>query len=112
MNTLLPFWIVFTSFVAMANDAVHISDFGCGMLNGKGGSVYTTDSRVTATPTSRGITVMKCTANNVAKTTGRDVYWNYENTGYRCNTRMGTTNDWTEKVRTDGVAVLTCTIRK
>src|SRR5688572_11376504 len=110
MKTVLCALTLLTSSLAMANGAVHISDFGCGMLNGQGGSVYTTDSRVTVTPPNAGVTILKCSARDVANTTGRAVHWNHDNTGLVCNTQMGTTTDWMETVSANGAAVLTCKV--
>lgn len=106
--------VIFAIFVATGafanNGAVRIDDFGCGVLDGNGNGVYTTDSKVVMTPSPNGNTVLKCFAKNVPNNTGRAVRWNYENTGYSCGTQSGSTTDWHETVSTSGRAVLTCII--
>lgn len=108
MKKVILFLALGVSSLAFANGAVHISDFGCGMLDGQGSFVVTTDSRVTVTPPQAGVTVLKCSSRNLANNSGRAVQWNQGNTGYLCNTQMGSTSDWSETVSASGQAVLTC----
>jgi hypothetical protein len=99
------------SSLAFANGAVHMDDFGCGLLDGNGGFVYTTDSRVTITPSNNNVTILKCTARGVANNTGSAAHFDHASTGYPCNTQAGSTYDWHETVSANGVATLTCKVR-
>ena len=105
---MLAFFITAGAFAN--NGAVHINNFGCGVLDGNGNGVYTTNSKVTITHSPNGNTILKCFAKGVPNNTGRAVRWNYATTGYSCGTQSGSTTDWHEIVSTRGRAVLTCTI--
>ena len=102
---------IFAASAAFANNgAVHMDNFGCGVLDGNGNGYYTTDSKVVITHSRNGNTVLKCFAKNVPNSTGRAVKWNHANTGYSCGTQSGSTTDWHETVSARGRAVLTCII--
>jgi len=100
----------FLSLTAHADPAIIITDFGCGMLDGDGGFVGTTDSKVVNTNNANGIINFKCHVKDVANSTGMAVHWDYETAGFSCNTLFGSTTDWKETVSADGNAVLTCKI--
>lgn len=90
-----------------AESAIHISDFGCGMIDGNGNYFVTTLSAVVITPS--GNANLKCQKKvAVPNSTGRAVVWNYDNTGMMCATNAGLTKDWQETVSASGMATLTC----
>lgn len=98
------------STVAFADGAVHINNFDCGILNGKGQLVVTHDTKVTITPPTAGVTILKCMAHKIVNTAGHSVQFDKANTGYQCNTQMGVTDDWHETVSSSGNAMLTCKV--
>ena len=91
-----------------AGGAIHIDDFGCGMLNGNGGFLITTDSKQVITPS--GNDNFKCQADNVPNASGSSVKWNFANTGLICGTALGGTTDWQEIVSGSGQATLQCKV--
>ena len=86
--------------------AIHISGFGCGMLDGDGGGVAADRSRVVIT--SSGNANLKCSVSGVANSTGSAVHWDFDNTGFLCGTTVGLTEQWKETVSASGNATLTC----
>lgn len=89
------------------NAAVVISDVGCGLLDGNGGSA-TADSSQSVT-TSSGNGTLSCKASVDPASSGKAVHWDFSNTGLLCGTVAGTfTDDWQETVSASGQATLSC----
>ena len=85
----------------------------CGMLDGDGDFVITTDSHRVNTNSKNGNAIFKCHAENVPNNTGKSVQYNMENTGFFCFIPgAGLTADWKEVVSDNGDgtgdATLTC----
>jgi hypothetical protein len=94
---------------AFAEPAIILTDFGCGMIDGDGGDVFTTDTKVVSSLNNDGSNInLKCHASDIANSTGTAVKWNYENTGSLCGTQYGSTEDWRIVVDTEGNATMTC----
>ena len=91
-----------------AGGAIHIDDLTCGMLDGNGGFVVTTNSAQVITPS--GNDNFKCQADNVPNASGKAVKWNYANTGLICGTALGGTTDFQEIVSGSGQATLQCKV--
>lgn len=92
-----------------AEPAIILTEFGCGLLDGDGDGVFTTDTKVVSSVSNDGSNInLKCYASGVANSTGKAVKWNYDNTGSLCGTQYGSTNDWRIVVDTEGNAVMTC----
>jgi hypothetical protein len=103
-------FMLFSSAVC-AEPAVIVTDFGCTFLDGDGGMVFTTDTKSVTTIGGKGSNVMlQCRAKGVANSTGQAVKWNYENTGLRCGTFQGLTDDWYAVVSASGNMTVTCKI--
>ena len=96
--------------VARADDngASVYEGFGCGLSDGDGHFVFTTDTHsVEVGNNGNGVTI--CKASGVANSTGRAVHWNSENTGGgRCFIRGQFATDWDITVSAGGVAILRC----
>jgi hypothetical protein len=72
--------------------AVVAKDQMCGVMDGDGGFSGGYDSLIVTT--SSGVTTVLCKVKKVPNSTGRSVYWGYENTGIECGTEFGSTQDW------------------
>jgi hypothetical protein len=86
--------------------AVVAKDQMCGVMDGDGGFSGGLDS-LTVT-TSSGVTTVLCKVKRVPNSTGRSVYWGFENTGIECGTEFGSTQDWQEHISASGNATLAC----
>ena len=94
---------------AKAQSAVVIKDIGCGLLDGNGAFVFTSESQ--AVSTDSGNSKITCKAQVTPSATEKGaVKWNFENTGFLCSTSFGTTQDWQEVVTPSGQASLVCHI--
>ena len=96
--------------LSYADPAIIITQFGCGLTDGFGGFVFTTDSHTVISYDTNGNTILKCKAEEVAHPGGEAIHWNYNNTGMMCGTYLGGTSDWQEVVTSSGNAILTCKI--
>jgi hypothetical protein len=85
--------------------AVVIRDTGCGMLDGDGGFVFTTNTLVVGTPS--GNDKLQCRA-KVPNSSGKAVHYDFESTGLICGTFFHITTTWHETVSASGRATLTC----
>ena len=86
------------------NSATITKDFGCGLLDGNGGFVFTDASH--SVVTSNGNGTLKCSAAGVPNSTGSAVQYN----DFGCNTPAGFTTDMHETVSASGQATLTCKV--
>lgn len=101
----------FVALSAYAAPAVIVTDFGCGMPDGDGGSVFTTDTKVVNSNNGKGGNInFKCYFSDVPNSTGKAVHHDFESTGFLCNTTFGTTENWRGVVDSEGEAVLSCKI--
>ena len=100
-----------------AEPAFIITEGSCGMADGDGGSITSTDvKQVNSNSQKNGNITLKCYATGVDNSTGKVVKYNFENTwGASCSTlktfpeiSQQFTDDWKEVVSADGDAVLTC----
>jgi len=88
--------------------AVFIDLFVCGMLDGNGAPVVTTDNQAVVTNNARGNGKLSCFADVTPSASGHAVHWDYENTGIPCQTPAGATTRWQEVVSASGDAILQC----
>lgn len=94
---------------AKADAAVVVKDIGCGLLDGDGNFVFTSESH--AVSTDSGNSKITCKADVAPSTTAQGaVKWNFANTGLLCSTSFGSTQDWQEVVTPSGKASLVCHI--
>lgn len=103
---ILPLASTHTAPAALADGAVHISDFGCGMLDGNSSFVFTDSSRVVITPSGNGNLV--CKADVTPSSSGGAARFDFDSTGLLCGTINGFTDKWHETVSASGKATLTC----
>ena len=95
---------------AFAEPSIILTDFGCGMVDGDGGGIWTTDTKVVSAIKKNGTNVnLKCYASDVANSAGKAVKWGYDDFG-PCNTQYGATDDWHIVVDTEGNAKMSCII--
>ncbi len=98
--------------MAFAERAVHIADFGCGVIDGDGNGFVTNDTKSTTTNARNGVVIMKCQARGVPNGTGTAVNYDYASTGLLCSVLSSNgafvTQDWHETVSASGNATLTC----
>jgi hypothetical protein len=105
----MAFVVLLFAPMVWADPAIVIKDFGCGMLDGNGGFVFTTGSIDVIT--SSGNSNLQCTANGVPNDTGSAVHWSFDNTGFLCGTLDGNlTEEWQETVSNGGNATLICKV--
>ncbi len=95
--------------IALADPAVHINAFNCGLFDGNGTFVLTTTSRIVATQSDNNNVILKCMADVTPPNTGTAV----KTEGFLCggtdaNGNSITTTDSREVVSASGEAVLTC----
>jgi len=109
----LSFAIPLASVHATNNAAVVISNLGCGMLDGSGGSVSATGSQFVATSNGNGL--FTCSVSGVLNPTGHAVIWSFAIASaffgfpfYCGGYSLGVTNDWHETVSASGQATLSC----
>jgi hypothetical protein len=97
---------------AFAEPAIILTDFGCGMVDGDGNGVWTTDTKVSSSVNKKGTNVnFKCFASGVANSTGKTVKWNSDDFfGQPCGTQFGSSDDWRIVVDMEGNAVMSCKI--
>lgn len=96
---------------AFAEPAIILTDFGCGLLDGDGNGIFTTDTKVVNSLGKNGGNVnLKCYASDVPNSTGETVKWDFYNTGSPCGTQYGLTEDWRIVVDPEGNAIMTCKI--
>lgn len=110
--------ILFTAIIAISitlvswnkakvlESSVHLSDFGCGMIDGDGGFIAATSSDVIFT--SSGNANFKCSIKGAANSTGSAVHYDFASTGLLCGTLNGVTDQWKETVSANGNATLQC----
>jgi hypothetical protein len=95
---------------AIAEPAIILTDFGCGMLDGDGVGFFTSDTKVVSSVGKQGTHVnLKCHASGVANSTGKVVKWTSDDFG-ACGTQFGSTYDWKIVVDTEGNAVMSCKV--
>lgn len=103
---------VVASSIAFAEPAVIIVGDTCGMLDGDGVFISTTDTKTVNTNSSNGRAMFKCHASDVPNSTGSAVHYDFESTEISCGILLTDglvfTNDWKQVVDTEGNAVLTC----
>jgi hypothetical protein len=101
--------ISWRSHTAAKAAAVHISDAGCGLLDGDGFfAVAASDATVI---TSSGNGKLTCKASGLANSTGKAVKYDNASTGALCNVvGAGATDDWQEIVSASGQATLQCRV--
>ena len=87
------------------NSASIVKGFGCGVINGDGGFVFTPDGRISVV-TSSGHTTLICKAKGVANSSGKAVKF----TGFPCGTFLGLTFDSQNTVSASGNITLRCRI--
>lgn len=87
------------------NSAFIQRDFGCGMFDGDGGFVATSDGNISIV-TSSGHTTLICKAKGQANSTGRAV----KTSGFLCGTHLGLTTDSQNTVSASGNITLRCRI--
>jgi hypothetical protein len=92
---------------ASAKGAVVIRNTGCGMLDGNGGFVFTTNTLVVGTPS--GNDKLQCRA-KVPNSSGKAVHYDFQSTGLICGTFFNITTTWHETVSASGRATLTCVV--
>jgi hypothetical protein len=90
------------------NAAVVIKDTGCTVLNGDGGAEFV-EGRITVM-NNGGVTNFICKGKGVPNSTGQAVKFNFENTGFLCNTSGGVTDDWQNVVSASGNVTLHCKV--
>ena len=94
-----------------AEPAIILTEFGCGLLDGDGNGVFTTETKVVSSVSNGNSNVnFKCYASGLANETDKVVKWDFDNTGFLCGTQYGSTDDWRIVVDTEGNAVMTCKI--
>jgi hypothetical protein len=101
-------FLMAVSFTAMADPAVVIRDFSCGLLDGNGGAVGTTNTFAVVTDSETGAVMLRCQADVTPSSSGKAVQWNYDNTGLLCGVLVGVTSKWREVVSAQGNATLHC----
>jgi len=86
--------------------AIVINDIGCGMLDGNGGGVFTTNSHAVINANGNGM--ISCKADVAPAAGGGAVRWDNANTGLLCGTLSDVTAQWGETVSASGKASLSC----
>ncbi len=108
---------LFVTKPAYSTGAVVINPAGeCVFFDGNGGSVFTTDTRIVATPSANQNTLFTCSATNIANSQGHAVNYDTNNnptgTGIQCGIASPNgfvfTSDWHETVSANGNAVVQC----
>ena len=79
--------------------------FGCGVINGNGGVIFTPDGRISVV-TSSGHTTLICKANGTPAANGRAVVFR----NFGCGTFLGFTTDSQNIVSASGKITLRCRI--
>jgi len=93
---------------AQAAADVFIDLLVCGMLDGNGAFVVTTDNQAVSTNNARGNGKLSCFADVTPSVSGHAVHWDFDNTGLLCQTPSGVTTRWQEVVSASGEAILQC----
>lgn len=92
--------------------AVVIKEGACGLLDGNGAFVVTTDVMTVAAHSENGNSKLTCKAKDVPNDTGSAVIWDFGNTGGLCLIASPhgpiVTDDWQETVSASGNATLQC----
>ncbi|KAH7114606.1 hypothetical protein EDB81DRAFT_298292 [Dactylonectria macrodidyma] len=91
---------------AQPNPAIHIDESSCGMLNGNGGFTFGDRFSVVITHSGNGNAV--CQGDVTPPSDGTAKKFNFENTGFLCNTVNGVTDKWQETISASGKATLIC----
>ena len=92
--------------VAIADSAVVIRDFDCGVLDANN-MVVTVEGRISVR-NDGGHTTLVCRGRGVTNDTGRAVRLDFGNTGRSCFTAGGPTTDWHNIVSRSGNVTLVC----
>ena len=96
---------------ALDTSAVVITDESCGMLNGGGGFILTTDTKRIATGSPNGNTMFQCRT-QLPSHDGGAYNFSFETQNIACGIMTQTgfvaTNDWHQVISSDGQATLTC----
>lgn len=105
--------LAMTASVAQAAPAVVVDPAGgCGLFDGNGGFAFTTDSKVTATQSNNGNSMLKCKATVTPATAGGAARFDSASTGAFCVILnpfgVQVTDQWHETVSASGEATLTC----
>lgn len=100
---------------AKADPAVVINPAGgCNMLDGNGGGVFTTDTKIVATQSQNGNSQVQCKADVTPSSTGQPVRYDYASTGAQCGILnpfgAQVTTIWHEIVSASGEAMLICQV--
>ena len=88
----------------LAQADVFIDVFTCGMRDGNGAIVVTSDTQVVITNNQQGNGKVTCQADVTPSISGRAQQWDFDNTGLLCGTPSGTTRSWHEVVSAKGEA--------
>lgn len=98
--------------IAHAAPAVVVSGEGCGLFDGNGSIVFTTDTKRTATQSNNNNAKFTCKATVAPSTTGHAVRYDFASTGLFCGILTSTgfqfTDQWHQTVSASGEATLTC----
>jgi hypothetical protein len=91
---------------AIAEPAVIIIDNGCKLIDQDGNVTFLAASD-TEVYTSSGNAVIKCKG-ETENDTGKSIKWNFDNTTFKCFTKLGLTDNWQETISTSGKVTLSC----
>lgn len=105
---ILCLFLLGVGLTALAEPAVVIREFGCGLLDGNGSGVGTTNSFAVITDSETGAVMLRCQADVTPSSTGKAVQFSYDNTGASCGVLVGITTKWKEVVSASGKATLHC----
>ncbi len=90
--------------------AIVEGDVGCILLNGLGDLESAESSHRVVSMDANGNIILKCSSKNVEPTPKKAAKYDYETTGFSCNTGYGSTTDWKNIVTPSGKSTLTCII--
>ena len=97
---------------AFAAPALVINNEGCGMFDGNGQLVFTTDTHRVATQSANGNTMFRCNAKVAPAASGTAARFDFASTGLLCGLQTANgfevTDDWDAVVSAEGDARLTC----
>ena len=93
---------------AQAQAEVFIDFYGCNLLDGNGGFVFTSDTHVVITNNPNGNVKLTCRATVTPSVSGTAVQYNFDSTANLCGAIVCNTNRWHETVSASGQATLQC----